>query len=314
MVKLLNETYSENIFNSEDLFICSIGYEQRSYYLYDKLSKQLNSPNMLIIFFDDYKNYENTWKKLLEIKKDKNIQLQFCNYENHDKVMEIIKKFIWQHKKEKENIRIHIDYSSMPRSWYCRLPKNLASWLEKEDKAFFWYVEGIYPDSYDEYPSAGIDSFSFFSGKPTIRTDGKRVHILSLGYDTVRTQALVSILDPESIIACNAYNTKNIGISEKVKRLNKDLIAQAIALVSLQLDDMSFMISKLSELSFEYQPLGDVILIPDGPKPLILAMSLIPDMVDLEGITCLHISRNSDHFAPIDVVAKKSVCGFSLDW
>ncbi len=313
MVKLLNETYSNNLFFPDDLFICSIGYEQRSYHLYDQLAKQIKNENILILFYDDNEKYKHCKKKALELQQISNISNFFGNYKNYAQAIDIICDFIYQKKQREKNIRVHIDYSSMPRSWYCRLPIKLAKLLDKNDKVYFWYVEGEYPVAYDEYPSAGIDSFTFFSGKPTLRTDNKRVHILSLGYDTIRTQALVSILDPESMIACNAYTTKNIGISENVKKINKELISQAVALVSLQLDDISFMISKLSELAREHQPLGDVIFIPDGPKPLILAMSLIPDIVKLEGITCLHISRNSDHFTPINVVAKENVWGFSLD-
>lgn len=61
-----------------------------------------------------------------------------------------------------DSITVHIDYSSMPRSWYCKLPILLEKIIRKTDKIYFWYTEGDYPASHEEYPSSGIDAFSFF--------------------------------------------------------------------------------------------------------------------------------------------------------
>lgn len=310
MVKIINEQYSNDIFKKNDLFICAIGYEHRSYYLLDKILNQVIPKNTLILVFDDYEKYPDTRNKISLLERNYRASFRFCTYQNYQDTMKIIYDFIVL--KNENEINIHVDYSSMPRSWYSRIPQLLESLKEIKYKAFFWYVEGAYPSGYEEYPSAGIDSFSLFSGHSSLRIDNKRVHILSIGYDTIRTQAMVSILDPESMIVCNAYNSQNREISERVKYVNKELIAQTIMLVSLKLDDFSFMISKLCELAYEYQPMGDVIFIPDGPKPLILAMSLVPSIVLLPGVTCLHIARNKEYFNPIDVFPKNNIWGFSV--
>ncbi len=232
-------------------------------------------------------------------------------YQGYYEVQEKIKEFVQQRNTD-NNIIIHIDYSSMPRSWYCRIPETLEEVLQEEDKSFFWYVEGKYPEDYEEYPSAGIDSFSLFSGQPSLRTEAKRVHVIALSYDTIRTQAMITILDPDSFIVCNAYASKSREISDNVKQVNKDLLSQSSMVISLKIDDFAFMISKLCEMAYEYQPLGDVIFVPDGPKPLIFAISLIPKLVKREGVTCLHISRNQMHFNPINVLPKDNVIGFSV--
>lgn len=307
-----NEQYKEKMFDSEDLFVCALGYEQRSYYLFDKINTIIQNDNIIVLTFEDCEKFECARNKKKQILKENTATVYDTKYENYFEVQNIISHFVQEKIKVKANINVHIDYSSMPRSWYCRLPQTLKELLHNEDKAYFWYVKGKYPERYEEYPSAGIDSFSLFSGRPTLRTENKRFHILALGYDTVRTQAMTSILDPDSIIVCNAYDTKDPEINENVKEVNNDLLTQARMSISLQLDDFSFMISKLCELAYEYQPLGDVIFVPDGPKPLILAISLVPDIVNLPGITCLHISRNQQHFNPIDITPKDDVLGFSI--
>jgi len=312
MVTFFNQQYSDEKFNQEDLFICAIGYEERSYFLYNKVLNKIRPDHILILAFNDYENYDHTKSQISKISKENSVRCRFLNYQNYEETMQIIDLFINQHKEEHKELKVHVDYSSMPRSWYSRLPRTFESTLEVGDKVFFWYVEGVYPEGYNEYPSAGIDSFAFYSGRPTLRIENKRTHVLSLGYDTIRTQAIISILDPESMIVCNAYNSNNREVSERVKRLNKELITQAMMVVTLQIDDFSFMVSKLCELAYEYQPTGDVIFIPDGPKPLILAMSLIPDIVDMEGVTCMHIVRNKEYYNPINVLPKNNIWGFSI--
>ena len=82
--------------------------------------------------------------------------------------------------------------------------------------------------------------------------------------------------------------------------------------IALHLNDFEFMVSKMCETANELLPSGDIILIPDGPKPLIFAMSLVPLMIEKNGITCLHITRNKDHFEAVDVYATGVVCGFII--
>ena len=199
----------------------------------------------------------------------------------------------------------------MPRRWYYKLPILLKKILRELDKVYFWYVAGKYPGNYKTYPSAGIDSFSVF-GKPSLRIGTKRTHIVGLSYDAVRTSALISILDPDSYITCNAYNKNNSEINNNVRLANTRVISMANMEVSLQIDDFFFMISKLCEIVNEFLPLGDVILVPDGPKPLIFAMSLIPLLVDKVGVICLHVSRNKEFYSAVDVEPTEIVYGFSI--
>lgn len=113
-------------------------------------------------------------------------------------------------------------------------------------------------------------------------------------------------------VTCNAYDMKRQDIEEKIRKLNKDIIEHGDNEVPLIIDDFSFMISKLCEIVNEYLPLGDVILVPDGPKPLIFAMALVPQILQKEGGICIFVSRNRQHYKPIKVSASGSICGFSV--
>ncbi|MFR3529035.1 MAG: hypothetical protein ACLTTZ_00490 [Lachnospiraceae bacterium] len=122
----------------------------------------------------------------------------------------------------------------------------------------------------------------------------------------------LNILDPDSYVTCNAYNKNNSEINENVHLVNSRVISMATMEISLQIDDFSFMIAKLCEVVREFLPLGDVILVPDGPKPLIFAMSLVPLLIDKAGITCLHVSRNKDFYNAVNVKPTDFIYGFSV--
>lgn len=307
-----NAIFDVTHFAEEDVYIFAVGYEHRSYYIYDLVKEKLAASNTIIFVFDDYLNHTHVSQKISEIEKCREFDIDIVNYSTSKYVHKKVLKLITEKISQCDSITVHIDYSSMPRSWYCELPLLLRDLLRDKDKINFWYSEGAYPDSYEEFPSAGIEAFSFFAGKPSLQVDRNRIHILALGYDVVRTQAIISIIDPDYFVACYAYNENRREVRESVKIVNKHHLSQAAMTLALHINDFSFMVSKLRETANELLPTGDVIFVPDGPKPLIFAISMIPDLLNKSGIACLHVSRNMQYFKPIDVIATGSIYGFTI--
>lgn len=305
-----NRIFHKTHIDSRDLFVCCVGNEQRSSYLLNQVSNIIPCENMLIFTFDNLLNYSKENKLIVEkFKKSSSVG----NYEHAKDAQQLIIQFLKKHIESSLSVTIHIDYSSMPRSWYCSLPSMIESIMRKDDRVNFWYVVGEYPDDYTVYPSAGIRSFSLFSGRTSLRTDKKRTHAICLSYDTIRTQAILSMLDPDEYIACDAFDSSNRKIHDNVMEINAETIAHAVMSISLHTDDFSFMVAKLCEVVRDFSPQGDVILVPDGPKPLIFAMSLVPEFAQLDGVMCLHIVRNTQHFTPVDVIPTNRIVGFSVE-
>ncbi len=311
MIRFVNQEFDKKILNEKDLFICAFGYESRSIALYKKIKSVILSSNIHAFIFDDYKKYDYMATQIDQVIEKKEAVTEMARYDSALVVCNSIKNLIQSKIESEETITVHIDYSSMPRRWYYRLPQLLRKILRENDKAFFWYVAGMYPGDYEVYPSAGIDSFTVL-GKPSLRIGTKRMHVIGLSYDAVRTSAMISILDPDSYITCNAYNKENKEIGDNVRLVNEQVISRANMEISLQIDDFSFMISKLCEISNEFLPLGDVILVPDGPKPLIFAMSMVPLLLGKAGVTCLHVSRNREYYSAVNVEATDKIYGFSV--
>jgi len=289
--------------------MCILGYETRSWYLLSRNFTTRNKENTLIFNLETHENAPSIIKKV----KNKQIKIIESAYNGIQSVKTHLIEFIKKHSCENEELNIHIDYSSMPRSWYCSLPFILSDISSEEKSLYFWYVAGTYPYTYNDYPTAGIDSISVFSGLSLPTVDKRRFHVIGLGYDDIRTETMISIIEPESLISCYAYNPFNTETKEGVCKANKNIMSRSLFTVALQTDNFCGLVDNLCELAINLMQNGQVIVVPDGPKPLIMAMSLIPDIIKKAEITCLHISRNSSHFSKINVTPRKDeIYGFKI--
>jgi hypothetical protein len=305
-----NKAFFENS-TTNKLFICAIGYEQRSTHLLTQTLDQLTPHQVLCIFFPDFEQHTHS-KDLYTLLTKRGFNTPIVEYSNFNKFMQLISDELIKLLIIDTKIELHIDYSSMPRNWYCRITLLLIDKLRKIDKAFFWYSEGKYLTDGERFPSAGVNDFTVFSGKCSLSSNGHRSHIFGLGYDHIRSQAILSVIDPNYLVVCFAYPPNKKEVSEKIKNANQDIISSAIFTFALPIDDFVYVISKVNDTSRELLNKGDVVLVPDGPKPLILAISLIPNIINKEGIVCLHISRHQSDFMPIDVTATGIIYGFSF--
>lgn len=196
-------------FSEKDILICALGYESRSYYLLERNFGTRNADNTLIINLEEeyLSNILSHGYDICTLKTECYSYSQGREFQ--DSVIAFLKRVA-----ESGVIRkIYIDYSAMPRSWYCELPRKVENEVKGCLELIFLYVAGIYPEEYESYPTAGIGCLKLFSGGALPRIDSERTHLIALSYDTRRTQSLLSMLEPEFLIVCYAYDTP-----EKKKR------------------------------------------------------------------------------------------------
>lgn len=294
-----------------DLFIGVISYESRSIHIFEKLPNDLLLNNKVLMFCTDNYVSSDIASSLVNAVKEKTDAIKIVDYKDYTSVINQIMDSLNKLLSEKEEIMIGIDYSSMPRSWYCRLPVLFEKKLRAQDKVYFWYSEGSYGDEEKEYPTAGLDIFELFSGKATLLPE-KRAHIFALSYDAIRTQGIISKLEPEYFVVCEAYDPVSKDIHERIAQVNEAIICQSALYMTLDISDFAFMITKLKELTKELRATSDVVLVPDGPKPLILAMSMIPSLITGHGVSCLFANRDYENFTPINVSATGKIVGFEM--
>lgn len=277
--------------SNDDILICALGYEYRSYYLLQRNLETRDCTNTLIINFDDLER-EHLPVDIQDKIAFCAIKTETCAYGQGDKFQRDVLAFLNEKVSRETKGKVYVDYSSMPRNWYCALPKRIEDEIENRClEVIFLYVAGSYPEEYETYPTAGIASLKLFSGGALPRIDLQRTHLIALSYDTKRTQGLLSILEPEHLVVCYAYDAPEI--KSEIEQVNKDILRRATASVALPINDFVYMMQKMNEIIIEQTRDGQVIVIPDGPKPLIFAMSLSSVLANIDDdITCLHINRN----------------------
>ncbi|MPM06100.1 hypothetical protein SDC9_52396 [bioreactor metagenome] len=302
-----NASFQDDSFGENDFYIFSINYETRSRLLYEKLHARLNQCNSLTIIIDNSYLEANLRKQI-----EQTTEIFSIEYDQQEKMVSRIVSFVEGAKLTEKKVTIHIDYSAMPRAWYCNLAVKLMHILRADDRVYFWYAEGQYRECISCYPTAGTEQYSFFSGKASICNERPRIHIIALGFDPIRANAIISTLDPDYVIACFAFYPDDVEVKNYIKDCNKQIITKSAMTIELHINDFYGMLSKIVDISNELLVNGDVILIPDGPKPLILAMSLAPLIIDKPGVSCLHVARNMLCFSKIDIKPTGKFFGFSL--
>jgi hypothetical protein len=225
-------------------------------------------------------------------------------------VLMSIQKAIQLAQTPETRLHVHIDYSCMPRNWYCNLPLFLERILRKDDMAYFWYTAGNYPTG--EYPTAGASDFRVFAGRASLSAKF-RTHVFGLGFDRIRANAICSVLDPQYLICFYATPGVKDEYVRKVEIDNADILRQANLTFTAPLNDFNAAFTRLCSIANEFKELGDVVFVPDGPKPLVLASSLVPLAIQTTGTVCFHVSRRKmQDKQPVDVVATGECYGFSF--
>jgi hypothetical protein len=207
-------------------------------------------------------------------------------------------------------LEIHVDYSCMPRSWYCELPSLLNRALTTNEAACLWYTKGLYSST--QYPTAGVDDFRLFAGTPSLAAK-KRTHVFGLGFDKIRSQAIWSVLDPKSLVCFFADRGARPEYVQKVRFDNAGILAASLLTFTVPIDDFVSAFSRIRAVILDLRLEGDVIIVPDGPKQLVLASSLVPLSIDGEGILCFHVRRRKDaDIQIVDVEGQGTPSGFLM--
>lgn len=292
----------------ETAFIVSSGYEARSLHLLNKLVDEGRTFTPIVFAFSTFTTSGSRRENDRRLK-ELNMEPIVVSDDESSLIIQNVEAILSDLLKDGTLRRIIVDYSSMPRKWYCSL---LTYFLSKSvvDSVEFWYVQGKFGRG--EYPCVGYGDFKLYSGRPRV-TQTNEVHVFGLGFDSIRTYGIWSFLDPQFTCCLIGESSFNQHLVERVHETNHEILQAANLILNVRLDDFPNLLSAIIDLAKKCNSIGDVCLIADGPKPLILAMSVAPIISQCEGLTSWHVSHvKTSDFTPIDVGPTDHVYGFSL--
>lgn len=296
------------------LFICVSGYEERSIHWASRIVERYpaNKNNYWsVLGFKDGKE-ELSRQKSDEFYSKHQIPVRdYASSDGWTVCIMVLKELATVIRLAGNNrVEIHIDYSSMPRVWYCSLFEQVEKSIRSTDALFFWYAAGLYEQG--EYPTAGVSDISVFSGKPSL-FPRNRTHVFGLGFDQIRASAIFRVLDPQNLICFYADPGIRHDYVKKVYVDNRDLLSSSKLVFTAPIGDFCAAFGRINAIAREALASGDVILVPDGPKPLVLASSIVPSFLKCAGVVSLHVRRRKALMSgSIDVKAAGPIYGFSV--
>jgi hypothetical protein len=280
--------------NSSHIWVCRVTDEMRSLYVYEQLLKEkvtLEPGN--IIFLGESSSFTNpaVVDLISNIPIHKELKLKQLL---HEKISEL--------KTNGQNeITVDIDYSSFCRWMVMELVDLIQSTLGTCNTRI-WYSRANYSS---DFPHYGFNGQIQQHGNIRITAESE-VCLLSLGLDSSRTYAIWQAMNPSTCVAIYARSPDNSEIVDQVRLKNRELLSSIDEILELPIDDMERAVAILVDLSHELSPHNDIVMIPDGPKPLMLAMAIAVKTQNQAGVYYrdLQISDESE-----SILSGAKACG-----
>lgn len=186
------------------------------------------------------------------------------------------------------SVRILVDYSCMSRIWYAAVlnwarhtpvPSNIV--------VDFLYAVGEHKNNISPVVIRDILSIPGCEGNPI--PFSKSIGVFGLGFDNFATLCVLDRLEPDVVYTYLANPAAFDDYPERARKLN-EIIREEYSSVNLELPLWSVERTyvSLTELISPHRSEGDIVLVPMGPKPHVLAAILLS--MRFAGITCLDVS------------------------
>ncbi len=293
----INDITLESIRNySYDLGVFASGYESRCQFVSEQL-EIVNVNKQLVFGFkheinnkirsDSNNHFKKKWRKTPEI----------LSTDNDMDIYSVLNKI----REPSSNIpkRILIDYSSMSRTWYAAI----LNWIRFQEFTKDVIVDLVY--SAGPYYDTEVPPIAVKNILPLPGCDGasgtavKSIAIFGLGFEGFAPLCVLDKLQPDEVFSYLASPAFYAVHTETARKKNQELINRTKATLELPLHSVETTFLKLAEVISPYLNGEDVIFIPMGPKPHVLAAILLA--TQFKQVTCLHV--NGLALKPSDVTA-----------
>lgn len=293
------------------ILLIACGYERRSTFFYRKLRKLKCDilDKVLVYGFPNFKNAGSRTYNDNLILEDGYDQI---SVDGHDKIAAVgnIHGLVSKYTEGGKSVHLTIDYSSMPRNWYCCLAR-AALTGELDCEVEFVYVSAELGAK--QYPCVGNGDFTIFAGDARITTT-LQFHVFGLGFDSIRTHGIWNYLDPYYTTCLIAQTPNNQDAIDRVKKENHEILRNSDKNLQVPINDFRKLVASIVDTIRDYIVSGDVSLVPDGPKPLILAMSIAPMFFGLPGAYSWHVAHaKPEGYSPIDVEGVDCIYCFKIE-
>lgn len=206
--------------------------------------------------------------------------------------------------------RILVDYSVMTRAWYGYI----LTWLRYAPLSSgvdvdFIYSHGLYQSEFDPLHIRTISAIPGFEG--SCAGPRQTVAFFGLGFDRYATLAVHEQVEPDDVVCYIAEDYPNDPHARRVMEENSEILSiSGRPPVKIPLGNLQEIFRLLHEQFNSVDSSDEIIAIPMGPKPHVLATLLVAQC--LPRITCLH--AKGSRLEPVQVEASGKVSSWRVSY
>ncbi|WP_367987786.1 hypothetical protein AB2S62_00235 [Vibrio sp. NTOU-M3] len=283
----VDDISSRDLTNTKyDISIFSCGYEERCIEIPSRIEPTSVEDTIVISFNQHHQDkvrlscldfYNEVWplSSFIESSQD-------CVKEIYNSLHPIVEK------KNKDELRILIDYTSMSRVWYSAILNYLIKFSEKNFIIDLAYASGVY---HDVNLNVELGDIKIIPGCEGISlTKKNNAAIFMLGFDNYGPLRLYNLLNPNKCFGVMASPASTYQYEETCYSKNKSFIKYHLGgqenLIRLPINSISACYENMSQLLQPLEKEHNVSIIPFGPKPHILTAILCS--FNFPNVTCMY--------------------------
>ena len=237
-----------------DLFLCAENHENRSFTLYQELSKENHIKEAIVFCYKE------------EVLHDKKEGFEKHLVKTHDHIYTVVDKVFGHF--TNEDLKIVIDYSCMTKSWFYSL---LLYFKNKKNKfksitTYFCYTPAKFEKPKAPKPNKDIGPLP---GKYVVPTDKPKALIVCLGYEENKAQGIIEHLDPKKYFLFYTNPASDANFVNVLRESNKNLLNDdnIDCIIQYPFNDLVSLEQKLTQLYYKLKDQFSIIIAPLGPKP-----------------------------------------------
>lgn len=283
-----DELIDQILINKYDLALFACGYEERCTAIPRKLNKENISVPVVIGFseepYGDQRIINDNY-----FMQEWTTDINLASSNDEQKLYEVLNNNLDLSKQE---LRILVDYSSMSRLWYAGI-LNWTKYVSGPTKIYIdlLYAPGLHKEKVTPTVINNILSIPGCEGSATALF--KTIAVFGLGFDSHAALCVLDRLEPDMFYTYLAAPTIFDDYPKYVYKINSELIADAKKTLELPLFSVEQTYVNLAEIVSLHKSEADIVFIPMGPKPHVLASILLS--MKFGEVTCLRVSTIDGH-------------------
>jgi hypothetical protein len=241
---------------------------------------------------------------------DLNVDFIIINNDEDVKLLGILKKAI--ENINSREVKIYLDYCSMPRKWYHAILTLLNEYIQKTIKLTINYT--AYEYSNENFPTIDVGVLKAANMHyGNIMPNKPKLLLLGLGFDKYGAKALLEKVEARYVVFYTnpAYLPSQ---TENIQKMNYDILHSSDSIFEIPICDLEKSFALIESAFINHRKEYSVIIASLGPKPMVMLSNIVclkyPEITNLQISSIYHFRNHEDqnvlmNFYPAELLFKK---------